>query len=177
MSNLLSELCGVIDRVACHVSYTKSIHYLTVAAAYKPEVKKLLIQYEAKDNPHMKINEIAAELSAFRSSITEDLNTLANLVIETKEATEELQNDIEHIAKTQDDHEDRLDSHSSMWDRKHSENIDSNFEYLQLQNKYKTAITVLRDILKYSRSGTVDTTSIGLKIIMAFNHLQEPIIE
>jgi DNA-directed RNA polymerase specialized sigma subunit len=69
-----------------------------IACLYKNRIKKLLIKYEAKENPNMKINEIAAELDVFKSKVNENMNKLIehfnsnfkSLVASDKELWEDL---------------------------------------------------------------------------------------
>jgi hypothetical protein len=68
MCNLLQEICREIDSMAIHSRTT--LHVNEMACVYKSKIKKLLIKYEAKDNPSMKINEIAADLEAFKTNVT-----------------------------------------------------------------------------------------------------------
>lgn len=103
MSNLLSELCVEIDSLTKHVRWARSIHEDELACLYKHRIKKLLIKYESKENPRMQINEVAAELNAYKTHTDKKLETLVDSIIGIQEHIGSLHSKMNVIDKMQDD--------------------------------------------------------------------------
>lgn len=199
MSNLLSEICKEIDVLAWENCKERE------AIACKSRIKKLLIKYEAKENPNMKINEVAAELEAYKNKIDErikimmkdvakalnKINTLENQVFgeyEEDEITtlEEKLDDLKELVGgidvRQDEDTDRinkLEKRLKVLETKLSFAIPNPFpQQEETLKKYEKALLALRQILSHVRSGPtmVDGSQVALKIIMTFNELGEPVV-
>ena len=198
--NLLSEICREIDAMAFHSRAT--LHVDELACLYKSKIKKLLIKYEAKENPNMKINEIAAEFEAYKSKIDERVNTIIRDVGKSLNKYNDLSSTVEGIDNMQDEDSDRIDDLQEtvggidarqdedtdrinkleekikVLEAKLSFAIPNPFPQEETLKKYEKSILALRQILSHVRSGPtmVDGSQVALKIIMTFNELNEPVI-
>jgi chromosome segregation ATPase len=196
MSNLLSEICEQIDKMVNHamvIRLNPNISLAELAVLYKQRVKKLLIKYEAKDNPHMKINELDAKLEAFQRNADAANRFFSRIISDLRKSFKQMNENTGVLSKELDGlkmHVEKLDGHVGGINEMQDEDtvrinvLEAKVEAIDevtksnasLEDKYNMAVEYLKQILKYMQSsGVIDRSHVVSKTILALNSLNEPV--